>query len=213
MLTTFARATIVLCAAATVSCAQEATASPDSAAGAPVSTRFVSLDGNDWLLAIDPKNVGRQQRWYQSPRPQAKQTKVPWIIQQAFPAYHGVAWYWHTFTPPANPHHGGRYLLRFWAVDYLAEVWLNGKPVGGHEGGEGTFVLDVTDPVKPQETNLLAVRVLNPTNEPIDGIALAHVPRRCKAVPFRPGPRRCGDVCRSKRCHDLFDKHQLAVDV
>ena len=64
---------------------------------------------------------------------------------------------------PANPHAGGRYLLRFWAVDYLAEVWLNGTRVGEHEGGESPFVLDVTDAIRAGGNNLLAVRVLNPT--------------------------------------------------
>ena len=27
-------------------------------------------------------------------------------------------------------------LLRFWQVDYKADVWLNDAPVGTHEGGE-----------------------------------------------------------------------------
>ena len=112
---------------------------------------------------------------------------MPWIIQDAFPGYHGVAWYWRDFTPPVNPHAGGRYLLRFWAVDYLAEVWLNGQPVGGHEGGEGVFVLDVTDVVRPQQPNRLAVRVLNPNNERIDGIVLAETCHYAKSEPFRPG--------------------------
>ena len=112
-------------------------AQPSKAAPAdqPLSAAIVSLDGGDWLLGTDPKNVGREEKWFEAPRPQAKRTRVPWIIQDAFPGYHGVAWYWRTFTPPANPHAGGRYLLRFWAVDYLAEVWLNGRRVGGHEGG------------------------------------------------------------------------------
>ena len=158
-----------------------------SAADKPLTTDVISLDGDDWLLATDAKNVGLEQHWYRGPKPEAKPTRVPWIIQEAFPGYHGLAWYWHTFAAPANAHAGGRYLLRFWAVDYMAEVWLNGKPVGGHEGGEGVFVLDVTDAIKPNGQNLLAVRVLNPTNEPIDGIALAHVPRGGKVVPFRPG--------------------------
>ena len=52
----------------------------------------------------------------------------------------------------------------------LAEVWLNGVPVGQHEGGEDPFVLDVTEAIKPQATNRIAVRVLNPSYEPIDGI-------------------------------------------
>ena len=88
-----------------------------------------SLDGQ-WLLATDPDNVGREGQWHAAARPEAKPAKVPWIIQDAFPGYHGVAWYWREFAAPANPHPGGRYLLRFWAVDYLAEVWLNGVPRG-----------------------------------------------------------------------------------
>ena len=62
----------------------------------------------------------------QQPVAEAKETEVPWIIQDAFPGYHGVAWYWRDFQAPANPHAHGRYLLRFWAVDYKADVWLNG---------------------------------------------------------------------------------------
>jgi len=160
------------------------------------STRVVSLDG-EWLLAPDPQNVGREQQWFAGPRPEAKRTKVPWIIQDAFPGYHGVAWYWREFESP-GPHspapspafgRGGewRYLLRFWAVDYLAEVWLNGLPVGGHEGGETPFVLDVTDAIKPGENNRLAVRVLNPTHEPMDGIVLNETPHRNKVIPYTAG--------------------------
>ena len=40
---------------------------------------------------------------------------------------------------------GGRYLLRFKAVDYLAEIWVNGIYAGGHEGSETPFDLDVTE--------------------------------------------------------------------
>ena len=49
---------------------------------------------------------------------------VAWIIQDAFPGYHGVAWYWKEFEAPAVPEPGGRMLLRFWQVDYKADVWL-----------------------------------------------------------------------------------------
>jgi hypothetical protein len=158
-----------------------------ASASEPMASSVHSLDGNEWRIVTDPKNEGREAKWFAAPRPKAKPAKVPWIIQEAFPGYHGVAWYWRDFLPPANPHAQGRYLLRFWAVDYLAEVWLNGVRVGGHEGGETPFVLDVTDAIKPNEKNRLAVRVLNPTNEPIDGIILAQTARRCKVVPFSAG--------------------------
>ena len=54
------------------------------------SATVLSLDG-EWLLAVDPQNVGREQKWCDGPVAQAKSAKVPWIIQEAFPGYHGVA--------------------------------------------------------------------------------------------------------------------------
>ena len=117
-----------------------------SIAGTPtpvLSSSQLSLDGPGWRLATDPKNVGRDQRWFAAPRTEALPTQVPWIIQDAFPGYHGVAWYWREFLAPAHPHADGRYLLRCWAVDYQAEVWVNGLAVGSHEGGETPFLLDV----------------------------------------------------------------------
>ena len=153
----------------------------------PVPPLSVSLDGADWMIATDAKNEGREQRWFEAPRADAKKTTVPWIIQDAFPGYHGVAWYWREFTPAKHPHPQGRYLLRFWAVDYLAEVWLNGVRVGGHEGGETPFVLDVTDALRPDAPNRLAVRVLNPTHQPIDGIVLNETAHRNKAMPYSSG--------------------------
>ena len=149
-------------------------------------TTTLCLDG-EWQLATDPANAGREEEWWSTPRPEAKATRAPWIIQDAFPGYHGVAWYWRDFDCPANPHVGGRHLLRFWAVNYLAEVWVNGRPVGGHEGGETPFVLDVTDAVKPGEVNRLAVRVLNPTNEPIDGYVIRECPGRNRVIPYSAG--------------------------
>ena len=81
-------------------------------------TAIVSLDG-EWLLAIGPQNIGRDQQWYASPVQESKRTKVPWIVQEAFPGYFGgVAWYWRDFQAPTNPHEEGRYLLRFWTVSY-----------------------------------------------------------------------------------------------
>ncbi|NQT20302.1 MAG: hypothetical protein HQ592_11400 [Planctomycetes bacterium] len=146
---------------------------------------YVILNSN-WCIARDPDNRGRAEEWSASVRGEAEPAPVPGIIQQVFPNYHGVAWYWTRFTPSRLPEAGERVMLRFGAVDYLAEVWVNGVAVGGHEGGETPFELDVTDAVHADE-NLLAVRVLNPTNEPIDGIVLAEIPHRNRRVPHQPG--------------------------
>ena len=145
------------------------------------------LLGGEWRIATDPQNVGRERRWDKGPVPESKPTRVPSIIQEVFPAYHGVAWYWREFKAPAQAHADGRCLIRFGAVDYLADVWVNGVHVGRHEGGETPFVVDVTEAVKGKPGNILAVRVLNPTNDPIDGIVLAETPHQNKAVPYMNG--------------------------
>ncbi len=146
---------------------------------APFAAPAQRLAGR-WRLALDPDNVGREGRWFDAVPSDAQDAPVPGIIQQVFPDYHGVAWYWHAFRPARLPGAGERALLRFGAVDYLASVWVNGLPAGGHEGGETPFDLDVTGLLRPGE-NLLAVRVLNPTEEGIDGIRLAETPHRNKA--------------------------------
>ena len=156
-------------------------------AGNPMISSVHSLDGEDWRIAIDPNNEGREAKWFVATQAQAKATKVPWIIQDTFPSYHGVAWYWREFDAPPNPHAGGRYLLRFWAVDYTAEVWLNGQRVGTHEGGETPFVLDVTDTLLAGVKNLLAVRVLNPTHERIDGMVMNEIPKQARVIPYSAG--------------------------
>lgn len=138
------------------------------------------LDGPDWVMSMDPANSGRDEGWFKQPGSSATPAYVPNVMQEFFPGYHGVAWYWRTLSLPPHPAPGGRYLLRFWAVDYFAEVWLNGVPVGSHEGAETPFTLDVTDAAKPSQNNLLAVRVANPGSEPIDGMVLAEIPHRNK---------------------------------
>ncbi len=148
----------------------------------------VSLDGADWRIAADPDNIGREQAWYAQSGRNAQVTRVPWIIQDALPGYHGVAWYWKTFTAPSLPSEDGRYVLHFDAVNYRADVWLNGIYLGSHENGETPFRFDATDAVRPQVDNVLAVRVLDPLNgRPIDGIDRLQVPHRGSGTPQHGG--------------------------
>jgi hypothetical protein len=146
----------------------------------------VSLN-TGWSVGIDPANVGRDRAWFEGPQQGAKATSVPSIIQQHYPGYHGVAWYWLEFKPETNPLAGGRYLFQFHAVDYLADVWMNGKHLGRHEGGETPFLVDATEVIIPDRPNRLAVRVLNPSDDAIDGVVLAETPHRNKVVKFANG--------------------------
>lgn len=56
--------------------------------------------------------------------------------------YEGTLWYQRSFEARRIP--GWRAVLHFGAANHEAEVWLNGEPVGRHEGGFTPFDLDVT---------------------------------------------------------------------
>jgi hypothetical protein len=57
---------------------------------------------------------------------------------------------------------GKRSILHFEAVDYRTEVFVNGKSVGTHVGGNLPFSFDITDSLKA-EGNELQVRVIDET--------------------------------------------------
>ncbi|MGY5117353.1 PA14 domain-containing protein [Streptomyces sp. 900105755] len=75
-------------------------------------------------------------------------------------------WYRRTFTVPAGWKIGsGRRLqLNFGAVDWRAEVYVNGTKVAEHQGGYDKFSADITDALKPGRTQELIVGVYDPTD-------------------------------------------------
>lgn len=120
-----------------------------------------------WSVGTDPDNIGKDSGYPLSPTESARPAEVPSAIQERFPEYCGVAWYWCRFDCLIG---GDRLILRFGVVDYMAEVWLNGSCLGSYEGGETAFEFDVTDSIRKTGENLLAVRVINTCGKDIDGI-------------------------------------------
>ncbi|MDD8016840.1 MAG: glycoside hydrolase family 2 TIM barrel-domain containing protein [Bacteroidota bacterium] len=51
--------------------------------------------------------------------------------------------------------------LNFYAVNYVADVWLNGNYLGWHEGGYTPFSFDVSSALRFDSANVLVVRVDN----------------------------------------------------
>src|SRR4029077_5637156 len=57
----------------------------------------------------------------------------------------------------------GKYaMLKFGAVRYVADVWMNGHYLGYHEGGDTPFALDATQALVAGGYNNVVVRVDNP---------------------------------------------------
>jgi hypothetical protein len=155
---------------------------------APTIGRIISLDSAQaWVVAADPANAGKQEKWFAAPRPDAKPIRVPGMMQEVLGEYHGVAWYWRTISIAENPHPDGRCILRFWSIDYYADVYVNGQYIGSHEAADTMFELDITTAVRPDTQTLIAVRVINPTDQDIEGFVIGQTPGRNRTVTWGPG--------------------------
>ena len=102
---------------------------PGLAAQTAGNTRTISLNG-DWNFLADPtgKLTLPDLASVQNVRP----TRIPSSWQSQFTDlrdYAGVAWYWRTVSIDA-PGPDQVVLLRFGAVDYRAEVFVNGQKAG-----------------------------------------------------------------------------------
>lgn len=120
-----------------------------------------------WRFAFDDLDIGLAERFYVEEAaarfdrtivvPFAFETKLSGIADTSF---HPVVWYRRSFDVP-EPWRSRRVLLHFGAVDYEARVWVNGRAVGQHSGGQASFSFDVTDALLPGN-NLLVVRAWDP---------------------------------------------------
>lgn len=150
-----------------------------------------SLDGL-WQIIFDHKNEGEprpcgrgggeRQSWFKRGSFEAQKQKisirVPSCWEETEQDYEGVGWYSRTFNVP-DSWKDKIVRLRFGAVNYIAEVWLNDEVVGFHEGGYTPFEFDISDLLKFEGDNFLVLRVLGPIltrDISIDGIGQEEMP-------------------------------------
>lgn len=85
--------------------------------------------------------------------------RVPANWYSAGRDHQGALWYRHEFSLPSLQA-DQQATLEFDGVDYLADVWLNGRRLAQHEGYFQRFAVDLTDSLR--RYNRLAVRVDSP---------------------------------------------------
>ncbi len=73
-------------------------------------------------------------------------------------------WYNRTFVMPES-WKGQRVLLHFGAVDWKANVWVNGKKTGTHQGGYEPFTFDITEALKENGEQQITVSVWDPSDK------------------------------------------------
>ncbi len=132
----------------------------------------VSLNGT-WHVIIDPYETGLQYRYYENRKPQDKQDLVEydfdasgtlnvpgdWNSQrESLLFYEGSVWYERSFSYHRSEL--ARSFLYFGAANYQARVYLNGKPIGEHQGGFTPFNFEITNDLRDGD-NFVVVEVNN----------------------------------------------------
>lgn len=124
-----------------------------------VRKSWCTLNGQ-WEFAFDWSKTGKKEQWYRV-LPATHRIEVPFAYQSKLSGIEShehcdVVWYARKISIPADM--TARRLLHFGAVDYIADVWLDGQYLGGHEGGYTPFTFDITDLTKAGGEYTLTVR-------------------------------------------------------
>nr|WP_221774654.1 sialate O-acetylesterase [Pelagicoccus albus] len=120
---------------------------------------------SNWLLGVGDFE-GAQEEGFDDSNFEAVTLPHAWNEDDAFRLdIHnhrtGIAWYRKQFVLPEQSEEGKVY-IEFEGARQLAEVWINGNRVGGHENGVMAFGFDITRFVRSYpETNVISVRTDN----------------------------------------------------
>lgn len=125
---------------------------------------------NDWinLNGIWELTHGTHGDTYNEKRVFDKSILVPFPVESALSGIMEVDaknddknyWYRRTFTVPKN-YEGKEVLLHLGAVDWLCEVYVNGKMVGTHEGGYDAFSFNITPYLQKTIQQELVIKVFD----------------------------------------------------
>lgn len=131
------------------------------------SRNLKSLNGY-WNIIIDPTGVGEWKQVWQEKKPQNKTDFVEYSFEGGpvlkvpgdfnsqlceLTYFEGTVWYKKAFNYKVQKEK--RVFLYFGAVNYLADVYLNGLKIGTHEGGFTPFQFEITGIIKDGENSLI----------------------------------------------------------
>ncbi|MBO4229386.1 MAG: beta-galactosidase [Clostridia bacterium] len=123
-----------------------------------------------WSFAVDSGESGSERGWQNGSHPFGESIRVPFCPQSKLSGIENrdfmrSVWYRRTF-PVDEKDLDGILRLHFGAVDYRAEVYINGERVGVHSGGYTSFWFDIQAYVKPGE-NTLTVHAQDDERDPL----------------------------------------------
>lgn len=128
--------------------------------------KLIKKLNENWKIKKDPKNIGVKKSWFNKKIVEDKSADVsiPWqCYGDDYVDYTGYLWYQKSFTLNSEDIASEKELmLEFEAVDYIADIWLNGHYLGSHEGGYIPFKFRTGEYLNLEDNNILTVRVFDP---------------------------------------------------
>ncbi|HSD66034.1 MAG TPA: glycoside hydrolase family 2 TIM barrel-domain containing protein, partial [Vicinamibacteria bacterium] len=122
---------------------------------------WVNLNG-DWAFRFDAEGTGERERWFErAPAGFPLTIHVPFSWGSKLSGVRDeadVAWYARLVRVPEG-WKGRRVFLVVGASDWKTTAWLDGEPIGGHQGGYTPFELELTKSAKPGTDQRLVLRV------------------------------------------------------
>ena len=126
-------------------------------------TEWINLNGT-WTYEFDLSNSGKNRKLFEAKSfnntitvPFCPESKLSGV---SYTDFINQMWYQRSLSIPAE-WQGKKILLNFGAVDYFAEIFIDGEFVGNHCGGSSSFSIDLTRSVKPGQTHNLVVFVID----------------------------------------------------
>lgn len=130
---------------------------------------WIDLNGL-WQFAFDDANVGITQGWVMRSEVFDTEIHVPFPPEAQASGigdtgFHPIVWYRRVIDVPLEARQG-HVLLHFGAVDYTAQVWVNGQLVVTHQGGHTPFFADIGPALIPDQRE--QVIVVRAEDQPLD---------------------------------------------
>lgn len=130
---------------------------------------WVNLNG-EWGFLIDNSKSGKERNYYKKDKRFDRKITVPFCPESILSGignkdFMNAVWYQREFTVPER-YKGMKVFLHFGAVDYKAEVYINGEKAGTHTGGYISFKFDITDKIT-DGINLITVYAEDDTRNPM----------------------------------------------
>lgn len=126
-----------------------------------------------WKFKKDSLGVGEKEGWFNGLN-NYRSIAVPGSWNEQFDDmrdYLNVAWYeTETYIPAGWK--GQQIFLRIGSANYAAKIWMNGLPLGTHEGGHLPFAFDIGSHIKWNASNRITIQienVLKPDRVPTGG--------------------------------------------